>query len=124
MVTQVFHHRELGVQTRPLEDHPQVASHVGSLLRQIVAEHGHPPRGRAEQRREDLEERRLPAPVRPEQSKKLRARDGERDVRERGAIAVPVTEAVDEHGRAIGPTLTEAWSLRNLLHTHSSLARD
>ena len=122
VVPQVLHHGELGVEARALKDHPQVPSHVAGLARQIVAEHGHAPRGHAKQCGENLEERRLPAPVRPEQPEDLPARDGEGDVRERGAIAVPMTEAVDQHGRAVEPTLFETRLLHNLLHAYPSLA--
>ena len=98
VVQEILHHRELGIQARMLEDHPQMASDVVRLAGHVVVEDGDASAGGEEQRGQNLEEGRLAAAVGSEKAEDLTARDRERDARQRLTRSVAMTKILDHHG--------------------------
>jgi len=98
VVAEVLGHRELRVEARALEDHPQAHPHRARLVGQIPAQHPHGSPGRRHEGGEDLEEGRLAASIRPEETKDLSAGYGKGDAGERFPSPVQVTQVLDLDG--------------------------
>ncbi len=95
LVAQVLLDRELAVDARVLEDDAELAADVVRLRADVEAADARRAGGRGKDRREDAEERALPAAVRSEQREQLALAHLERHARERLAVAVAVAKIVD-----------------------------
>lgn len=98
MVSEVLDDREFWIEAWTLEDYPEIPPDGVRLTGEVVAKQACHPAGRRHQGGEDLEEGRLAAPIRPEETEDLSARYGKGDAGERLPVSVHVTEVFNLDG--------------------------
>ena len=92
MSREIFADGQLAIETRMLKHNTEPPPHCSGFARQVVAEESCASRLNRRQRREQLEERGFAAAVGSKEAKDLAARDRERYIAERFAIAVAKAE--------------------------------
>jgi hypothetical protein len=95
---QVLSPAELAVQQRLVAEEADPPAHRVAVVGQGAAEHAHVAGVRAQQRREHPQQRRLSRPVGTEDDERLADRQLERDVAQRGALAVAAPGAAQADG--------------------------
>src|SRR5262249_42450543 len=92
---QVLARAQLPVQQRLVGEQPDPAPHRPGLLGKPRAEHAHVAPVRAKQRREHAQQRRLAGAVGTEHHQRLPLRERQRDIRQRLALTVVPSEALE-----------------------------
>ena len=100
LVQEVLDDRELGVEARVLENHPDALSDGVRIPQGVPAQERDPSAGGGHERGEDLEQRGLPAAILAQDAENLAPADGERDPFQRDVRAIGVVEILgDDRGR-------------------------
>jgi hypothetical protein len=95
VMAEVLERRQPNVEGGMLEHDSDPAAHGGRVSDNVRSEHARSASGRAQEGRQNLERRRLAAPVRTQEPEQLARTHRERHAAERRPLAVADLEAVD-----------------------------